>query len=112
MAFKAYQLTLAATPKQLSEVFGVGSDPATNAFTLANIPFRQLTFQLLTSATGSAFIGESSAMTTSVYGFRVDPADTAPPILLGPFDSGPMKLSDFWALGSAGEVLLISGITY
>lgn len=120
--FRTYQLTLAATPKRLSEAFGLGAAPADQtsaaykayeqAFNAADIPFRELTFQLLTAAAAAAYVGENASMTNAIYGFRLDPGDTAPPFKLGPYDSGPLKLSDFWALGGVGEVLVISGITY
>ena len=47
-----------------------------------------------------------------MHGFRIDPGDTAAPIVLGGHDEGAMKFSDFWVVGTGGEVLLIGGIPY
>jgi len=114
VAFKAYQLTLTGVAQRLSNAYGLGPmpSPVTSEFAAADIPLRQISFQALTAAGADIYVGDSSAVSSTVHGFRVDPANTQQPFVLGPFDCGPMKLSDFWVLGTTGEVLLIGAIPY
>lgn len=114
MAYKAYQLTLTGAAQRLSDVFGL---PATTpesaaAFVSLDIPFRQLSFQSLKANAADIFIGDGPTVSTTVHAIRVDPGDTQPPIILGHFDDGPMKLSDFYVIGTANDVLLVGGIPY
>lgn len=96
----SYSLALAAGAKRLSDVFGTG--PIDQA---QNIPFRQL---LLTSTGAAAVIG--GAGVTSTTGVSI--ATTAPlPLSIGPFTTGPVKLSDVYAIG-AGATLNILGVPY
>lgn len=103
---RSYNLTLAATQQRLSDVYGgaPGSvDPK------VDIPYRQV---ILQASGAAAYIGADPAvLSTTVYGNKVDSANTGPGTILGPFDQGPIKLSDLYALG-AGAVLHITGIPY
>jgi hypothetical protein len=94
---KTYQIALAATVKRLSDPFG-GSEAL-------NIPFRQLL--LVTSA--DAFLGSDNTVTTAT-GLKLAAAATSP-LSIGPFDTGPLKLSDFYAVG-AGATLTILGVPF
>jgi hypothetical protein len=96
------QLTLAATAKRVSDVYGgtAGVPDETK-----NIPYRQL----LLSATGAAAtIGGTSAVTAAT-GLVL--ALTAAPLSIGPFPTGPVKLSDLYAIG-AGSTLTILGVPF
>ena len=114
MAFKAYQLTLSGAAQRLSNAYGLGAmpSPVTVAFAAADLPLRQITLQALTAVAAIIYVGDSSAVSATVHGFRIDPTDTQQPIVLGPFESGPIKLSDFWVLGTANDVLVIGAIPY
>lgn len=115
MAFKAYQLTLPASGvARLSDAFGLASTVAETdvEFVKRDVPLRVITLQSLKANTNDIFIGDSALVSSTVHGFRVDPADTAPPLILGPFESGPIKLSDFYAKGTANDVLVIGTIPY
>jgi hypothetical protein len=96
------QLVLAASPsKRLSDAYGGTAgvpDPATN------IPYRQLT---ITTTGAVAAVGGSSAVTpTTGY-----PIAVAGALVLGPFPTGPVKLSDLYAVG-AGATLTILGVPF
>jgi len=108
-AFKAYQLTLNGNAQRLSDIFGdgVGVVNAAN-----DIPFRTVTFQGLKANTNDIFVSDANTISSTIHGFRVDSTDSALPIILGGYDSGGIKLSNFWVLGINAEVLLISGIPY
>lgn len=96
----SYSLALAAGATRLSDVFGAGPIDESK-----NIPFRQL---LLSAAGAAAVIGGSGV--TSTTGVSIAP--TAPlPLSIGPFDTGPVKLSDIYAVG-AGSTLNILGVPF
>jgi hypothetical protein len=106
MPAKSFQLTLAAAAKRLSDVYGDGASVinATN-----DIPYRQL---LLSAEGAAAFIGADSSVTSTTYGTRVEVgAASSYNVEIGPFETGPIKLSSLWAAG-AGSTLHILGIPY
>jgi hypothetical protein len=104
MAIRTYQLTLDATSKRLSDVYGAGPLDAAK-----DIPYRQLVFQ---AEGADLYIGDSTVSTTN-YGVKASVAGGAntPGGGLGPFDTGPLKLSDFWAVGT-GATVHILGIPF
>lgn len=102
MAIRSYSLVLAGTAKRLSDAYGVGAagvaDPA------SDIPYRQL----LLSVTGAgATLGSSSAGAAT----GTPLAQGGVPTVVGPFETGPLKLSDFWAVG-AGATLQVIGVPF
>ena len=99
---KTFNLALAAGAKRLSDVYGSGVGVVDEA---KNIPFRQLLF---TSSAADAYIGDSAVSTTN--GVKVASAGVQP-VSLGPFESGPVKLSDLYAVG-AGATLQILGVPF
>lgn len=115
MAFKVVQLTLNGAAQQLSTAFsttvaaGETVSPRTRWETA---PIRTITFQMLKASSNDCFVGDSSAVSSSVHAFRVDATDTNPPIVLGGHDEGPMKLADFWVLGTNAEVLCVGIVEY
>jgi hypothetical protein len=95
------QLALAGTVKRVSDVYGgVASVPDESK----NIPYRQL---IITATGAAASIGSTSGVTAGT-GFPIAIAGT---LVLGPFSTGPVKLSDLYALG-AGSTLTILGVPF
>lgn len=92
MALFTGQITLAAAAKRVSDVYAgvVGADPGATK----DVPYRQITF---TAETNALQLGSSSAVSASVYGV---PLAVGSPVTIGPFDAGPLKLSDYWAFGT------------
>jgi hypothetical protein len=111
MAFVTYQLTLNGAAQRLSNVYG-GAANAAIPSPVTDIPYRTVTFQGLKANTNDIFVGNTSSVSSTVHGFRIDPTDTQAPIVLGSYDSGPLKLSDFWVLGTSTEVLVVSGVPF
>ena len=108
MSARDYQVTLAAGAVRLSRAYASGAvDVEPSA--ADNLPFRQLVF----SAEGAvAFVGAASDVSSTNYGTRVEVgAAGSAPVIVGPFETGPVKLSDFWAAG-AGAILHVLGIPY
>jgi hypothetical protein len=95
------QLALAAAPKRLSDVYGgvAGTPDETK-----NIPYRQL---VISTAGASASLGGSPV--TPSTGYVITAA--GPSLVLGPFETGPVKLSDLYAVG-AGATLTILGVPF
>lgn len=105
MAARFYQLTLTGTPRRLSDVYG---GPTGQIDAATDIPYRSLTFQ----AEGSDFYIGDATVSSSNYGARFAVTGIDEPAgRLGPFDAGPLKLSDFWAVG-AGSTIHIVGVPF
>jgi hypothetical protein len=97
MAVKVLSIALTGTAQQLSAGFA-GSEGL-------NLPYRQLLF----TATGAAATLGGPGVTPTT---GVTLATTAPlPLSIGPFETGPVKLSDLYAVG-AGATLTILGIPF
>lgn len=96
------QLALAATQKRLSDVYGgvAGTPDETK-----NIPYRQL---IITATGAAATLGSSAAVTTTT-GIVI--ATAGPPLVLGPFPTGAVKLSDLYGIG-AGATVTIVGVPF
>jgi hypothetical protein len=128
MAARSFQIALTAGATRLSDVYigltaGGPGGPADNIGGSAgnpdarsDVPYREI---FLFSSGAVAFVGGSDMAGTSTtpvssttWGMKIQQdAATAPPIDLGPYDTGPMKLSNFWASG-AGATLHILAIPY
>lgn len=110
MAARDFQVTLAAAAVRLSRAYPSGAGDVQPS-AAEDIPYRQL---LLTATGADAFIGsnqDSGADTTATtFGIAVD-STALGPASIGPFETGPVKLSDFWAAG-ATSVLHILGIPF
>ena len=107
MAARDFQIVLAAAALRLSNVYGGIANAEPDAG--LNIPYRQL---LLSAEGAVAFVGAASDVTATNYGVRVEIGATAvDPVSIGPFETGPVKLSDLWAAG-AGATLHILAIPY
>src|SRR5882672_1896790 len=101
MAARHFNLTIGAVRKQLSDAYGKPGvvDPADN------IPYRQI----LVQSEVDAFIG-GPLVTTTDYGFWISSvaAATNSVLPIGPFETGPIKLSDFWVVGTAGIIHILA----
>jgi hypothetical protein len=104
MAARAYTLTQAAAAKRLSDVYGDGAGVVNAA---NDIPYRQVILQ----AEGAVALIGNSAVATTDYGFSIAAAAS---VVLGPFETGPIKLSDLYMVGTVGanNKLHILGIPY
>jgi hypothetical protein len=100
------QLALAAAAQRLSNAYG-GASLGNVVNALQDVGFRHL---LLSADAADAFVGQDALTTSVVWGVKVDSSDLQP-TPLGPFDAGPVKLSDLWVAG-AGSTIHFIGITY
>ncbi len=104
MPFKTFNMTVGAVAKRLSDVYGdgVGVVNAAN-----DIPYRQV---ILQAETADIEIGDAT-VTTSIYGTKIPFTAPAAWVTLGPFETGPIKLSEIYAI-STNATLHITGIPY
>lgn len=106
MALFSGQLALATAAQRLSNVYGGAS--LGNAINPAqDIPYRQV---ILQAAAADAFLGDDADVTATVYGTAIDSTDLQG-IQLGPFNTGPIKLSDLWVAGN-GSTLHVTGVPF
>lgn len=99
-----FNLTVGAAAVRLSDVYGDGAGVINGR---NDIPYRQVFLQ---AETADVEIG-AAGVTTTTYGVKVPSTAPAAPVVLGPFDSGPIKLSDLYAI-STNATLHILGIPY
>lgn len=104
MGLRSYNMTVAGVAKRLSDVYGDGVGVVNPA---NDIPYRQI---ILQAETANVQIG-GSGVTTTVYGTNLVSTAPAAPLVLGPYETGPIKLSDFYAI-STSATLHITGIPY
>jgi len=100
-----YNLTVAAVAVRLSDVFGDGVGVVNAAH---DLPMRQI---ILQAVTADIEIGGDATVTTSVYGFKLPSTAPAAPLVLGPFETGPVKLSQLYAI-STNATLHITAIPF
>ena len=95
---RTYQLVCTATPQRLSDVYGDGAGVVNAAH---DIPYRQIIFQV---EAANVYLGADATVSTTKYGLMGDTTSnnkSIPSGGLGPFETGPLKLSDFWVVGAA-----------
>src|SRR5262245_18502958 len=99
MPIKTGQLSTTGTAQRVSNAYG-GSSANNAVFAKDDIPYKQV---ILQAESNTVAVGDSNAVTSSVYGYLIA---TALPVVLGPFDDGPIKLSDIWVIqgGGAGVI--------
>lgn len=107
MAVKHYTLTLTGAVQRLSTVL---TDPTPGG--KDDLPCRLISFQPGKANNADVFVGGSDQVSSSDYGVRLDPTDTQPCTVLGHFDMGPYKLSNFYVIGTAAEKLHILTVPY
>lgn len=108
MAFRTYDVTFSGAAQRVSTVLGIapgGPD---------DLSFRQLIFAADPANAAVCYVGDDNGISATSHGFALDPtqATAKDRETLGPFEAGPLKLSDFWVLGTVNQVLHIAGVPY
>lgn len=113
MAARDYSLTLNGSAQRLSQVLASGAGNAQPASS-EDLPFRQLIFAADAANAAVLYVGSSSLVSSTVHGFSLDPtqATAVDKVSLGPYEAGPLKLSDFWVLGTNAERLHVLGVPF
>lgn len=112
MAFLGFTLTLTGSIQRLSDVYGDG----TGVVNVANdLPYRTLTFQALKANTNDVYVGgrnQATTLSSTKHAIRLDPTDTQAVSIMGSYDMGPLKLSDFYVLGTNGEAICVGAVPF
>lgn len=110
-----YTLTLSGAAQSLLAA-ATAEAPTTQAGATANIPLRALILQPDGGNGAPIYLGSDNTVTTTSYGVRLElGAAGVPPaaLNLGPYaGSGPLKLSDFWVIGTAAQKLHLLAIPF
>lgn len=109
MAVRDYTLTLNGSAQRLSTVLANANPGGPNDEAMAQI--------ILAADPGNAaavYVGSSSAVSSSLFGFAIDPAQATAQDRqsIGPFPQGSVKLSEIWVLGANNEKLHVLAIPY
>lgn len=107
MALRSFQLAaVAGVVQRLSDVYGDGIGVVNAA---KDIPYRQI---LLQAAVANVNVGDATInVTGTTYGTLIA-FGSAVVTSIGPFSTGPVKLSDLFMLGGVNAVLHITAIPY
>lgn len=101
MAAVHYKLAVGAAAVRLSDVYGDGAGVINAAH---DLPLRQV---ILQAETADIEIG-GSAVTTSDYGVKLPSTAPAAPLVLGPYETGPVKLSQIYAISTNATLHILA----
>lgn len=109
MAFRHYALTLSGVAQRLSSVLTV-----TEVGGSQDVACRQIILAADPANSNVVYIGGDSTVSSTSHAFALDPtqATAKDRESIGPFDAGPVKLSEFWAIGTADQRLMIGIVEY
>ncbi len=111
MAAVSFVLTLSGVAQRLSDVYLTAGQALGSVDASKDIPYRTLVLQA-PKAGADVYVGTDALVSSTVFGVRLDPTAAAQPIILGGFDMGPMKLSDFWVTGTSTQKMTVLGIPF
>lgn len=109
MAAKDYTLTLTGVAQRLSTVLANNAPGGPEDFAC-----RQIIFSSDPANANAIYVGTTSAVSSTVHGFSLDPtqATAKDRESVGPFEAGPVKLSDFWVVGTNTQLLHVMLIPF
>jgi len=109
MSWRHYALTLSGSAQRLSSVLGDTQPGGTQ-----DVACRQILLAADPANTAVVYVGGASPVVSATsHAFSLDPTQASQgPVSIGPFNAGPVKLSEIWALGTANERLMIGIVEY
>jgi len=115
MAFKQYTLTLNGAAQRLSNVYGGAANVQPSA--ADDIPYRQIFFSADPASANPVYVGSDALVTAIRHAFSISPVvgvalGSVQSVSIGPFETGPLKLSDFWVVGTNAQRLMVGGVPY
>lgn len=109
MAARDFTLTLTGSAQRLSTLLS-------NAEVGGSLDesYVQLILAADPANAAAIFVGASSAVSSTLYGFALDPtqATAKDRESIGPFIDGKVRLSDIWVIGTNNEKLHVFGVPY
>lgn len=114
MGYVAYSLTLTGAAQRLTDVLPTPPPGYNKVGGPDDVSIRQLVLQGHHANTARIFVGDDENVSVTDYGFYLPiPSGSPLPVILGPFsNSGPMRLQNFWVIGTNNEVLKIGIIEF
>ncbi len=111
MSLKHHVLTLDGTVQRLSEIL-----PDQETSGPDDVPLRTVSLQPRGTNAAAVYVGATDTVSATNYGVRLEAGDTGvppAPFLLGEHDvGGPLRLSNFYVLGTDTEHLHILTVPY
>lgn len=106
-------LTLSGAAQRLSQVYPSGANNAQPS-AQEDLPYRQVILQADPANGAVVYLGGDSTVSATSHGASLDPtqATAQDRVSLGPFDTGPVKLSDLWVLGTASQRLMVLAVPF
>ena len=107
---KHFILTLNGSAQRLSSVL-----PNVAVGGVDDIGCRQIILQQVPANTAVIYGGADDTVSATDHGWSLDPTQATAGndrVVFGPFDSGPIRLSDIWVIGTNNELLAIFLIPY
>ena len=110
---KAYTLTLSGVAQRLSQVLPSGAGNAQPS-AADDIPFRQLRLQADPANANVVFVGADNTVSSTTHGGSLDStqATAVDHLVFGPFETGPVKLSDIWVNGTGTQKVMVLGVPF
>lgn len=102
MAALHFNLTVGAAAVRLSDVYGDGVGVVNAAH---DLPLRQV---ILQAVTADIEIGGDATVSTTTYGVKLPSTAPAAPVVLGPFETGPIKLSQLYAISTNATLYILA----
>ena len=111
MSIQHHVLTLSGAAERLSDVL---TDPSVSG--RDDVPLRTISLQPRGANANPIYVGATSVVSATDYGIRLEPGATGvppAPFILGEHDvGGPLKLSNFYVIGTAAQHLHILTVPY
>lgn len=99
MSVRMYNVTITAAAQRLSVAL---------ANTERGGPADEAMSQILLTADTDCYLGDST-VTTTTYGLKLFAATASSPVVsIGPWEAGPVKLSDIWVIGTSGKLKILA----
>jgi hypothetical protein len=110
MSIQHHVLTLSGAAERLSDLL---ADPAVGG--RDDVPLRTISLQPRGANANPIYVGATSVVSATDYGVRLEPGATGvppAPWILGEHEVGPLRLSNFYVIGTAAQHLHILTVPY
>lgn len=108
MAFKQLAVTLTGSAQRVSDSL---TPPGVS--TSVDVPCREIIFSADPANANVVYVGDAN-VASGAHAFALDPtqATAQDKVKFGPYDAGPLRLSDFYVLGTASQKVMIGYVPF
>ena len=110
MSIQHHVLTLSGVAERLSDLL---ADPAVGG--RDDLPLRTISLQPRGANANPIYVGATNVVSATDYGVRLEPGATGvppAPFILGEHEAGPLRLSNFYVIGTATQHLHILTVPF